>query len=119
MSAEIAILKSLQHPNVVSYYGHEEKDGQLRIYMEFVPKSLSQVITQRRNEKRPFTALEIKQIALGVAKGLDYLHTLARPIMHRDIKARAISIRATLLLTLFAFRARTYLLTPRQRVLLQ
>lgn len=86
VSAEIAILRSLQHPNIVCYYGHEEKDGQLRIYMEFVPQSLYQVITMRRKEERPFSALEVRQVALGVAKGLEYLHTLPRPIMHRDIK---------------------------------
>lgn len=37
---EVAILSSLQHANIVSFYGFEERGHELRIYMELVPSSL-------------------------------------------------------------------------------
>jgi serine/threonine protein kinase len=76
----------------VTYYGHEEKDNELRIYMEFMPQSLHQLITQRRREGKPFLAAEIKKLASDVARGLDHLHSLPRPIIHRDVKSKNVLV---------------------------
>lgn len=37
LRSEIKLLQSLQHPRIVQYFGSEEKDGVLSIFMEYMP----------------------------------------------------------------------------------
>ena len=36
LNNEIRILKKLRHKRIVSYYGSEQRDGQLHLFMEFM-----------------------------------------------------------------------------------
>jgi len=37
LNNEICILKKLRHERIVSYFGSEQRDGQLHLFMEFMP----------------------------------------------------------------------------------
>lgn len=89
---EISILESLRHDNVVTYLGHDVKEDSgrrvIHLFMEYFPLSLSSVIKhQREQTKKPLSPAAVRTYALEVAKGMHYMHSLAPPILHRDIKS--------------------------------
>jgi serine/threonine protein kinase len=83
LEREIEILRHLQHPNIVSYLGHDEIDGSLYIYLEYMPGgSMAQVLAQFG----PYEEDLIRSHARGLLKGLEYLHTREPAVLHRDVK---------------------------------
>lgn len=84
---EIQVLSSLQHTNVVTYYGCKKLPRFLIIYMEYVDMgSLEDLARQYGNFPEDVTAKYTEQIL----QGLDYLHT--HSIVHRDIKTANILV---------------------------
>lgn len=91
LSDELNIFRSLRHPNIVSYLGHELKDGALYVFMEFVAGgSLSSII----HEFGPLEGQLLKSATLGMIMGLDYLHSRSPPVVHRDIKGANVLVDA-------------------------
>ena len=89
---------------------------QFAIVTEYVPGgSLFGVLHE---QKRPLDVLTKLDIALDVARGMDYLHTLPPPIIHRDLNSHNIllgdSVRSFFPFFLvsfdFAFLGRKYLM---------
>jgi hypothetical protein len=78
---EIALLRQLDHPNIVKCLGEDHDDRTLRIYMEYVTGgSISSIL-------RIFGPLSEKQASIfgkQMLQGLLYLHS--RNICHRDLK---------------------------------
>ncbi|NXH31943.1 TOPK kinase, partial [Myiagra hebetior] len=92
---EARILRGLQHPNIVGYRAlTEAPDGSLCLAMEFGgEKSLHDLIEERREQGLgAFPASTILQVALSVARGLQYLHTEQR-LLHGDIKSPNVVVR--------------------------
>jgi len=88
---EILIMEALEHENIVTYIGHDfSLVGQIRLYMELYMRTLHGAIHARQKSKQLFLVSEMLPIALGVAKGLQYLHTMPCPIVHRDLKSENI-----------------------------
>eukprot|EP00931_Biecheleriopsis_adriatica_P046210 TRINITY_DN26521_c0_g1_i3.p1 TRINITY_DN26521_c0_g1~~TRINITY_DN26521_c0_g1_i3.p1 ORF type:complete len:391 (-),score=41.98 TRINITY_DN26521_c0_g1_i3:54-1226(-) len=88
---ELEILKHLRHPNIVSFFGHEVKDGELCIFMEYMPGgSLSSMLS----EFGPLPGQLLQKAALGMLHGLDYLHRRNPPVIHRDIKSANVLVDA-------------------------
>ncbi|GLT56887.1 hypothetical protein SLA2020_299010 [Shorea laevis] len=84
---EIELLSRVHHKNVVSLLGFcFERHEQMLIY-EFVPNdTLYGTLSGKSGIKLDWTRR--LKVALGVARGLVYLHELANPpIIHRDIKS--------------------------------
>ena len=80
---EIAIVKDLKHPRIVTYLGHDYQDECLYIYLEYMAGgSLSQALTQFGCFEEPLVLSYAKEIL----EGLEYLHTHDPPVVHRDIK---------------------------------
>ena len=78
---EIKLLSSLQHQNIVTYYGCKKLPRFLIIYMEYVDMgSLEDLFRQYGTFPEDVTAKYTEQIL----RGLDYLHS--HSVMHRDIK---------------------------------
>lgn len=78
---EIALLRELQHPNIVRYLGSQYNDNALNIFLEYVPGgSLSSVLVTYGVLEETLMKTFIKQILAG----LTYLHN--KSIVHRDIK---------------------------------
>jgi len=81
--AELRLLETLQHPNVVQYFGtiHNKTNNQLEIFTEFVEGGSVASVVKR------FGALEhsvIRKYTKQVLEALVYLHNIG--IVHRDIK---------------------------------
>ncbi|XAR56213.1 Non-specific serine/threonine protein kinase [Bertholletia excelsa] len=87
---EIELLSRLHHKNIVSLVGFCCEQGEQMLVYEYIPngtlyQSLAGKSGIRLDWKRRL------QIAIGAARGLQYLHELANPpIIHRDIKSNNI-----------------------------
>jgi len=86
---EVQILCELNHPNVIGFIGACTREpSQLCIMTEYARGgSLHSVIHQ---QKRRLDLQKKLDIATDVAKGMQYLHNLPHPIIHRDLNPRNI-----------------------------
>ncbi|KAB1213762.1 Pto-interacting protein 1 [Morella rubra] len=92
--AQVSMVSRLKHENVVKLVGYCV-DGPLRVLaFEYAPNgSLHDILHGRKGVKgaQPGPVLSWSQrvkIAVGAARGLEYLHERAQPhIIHRDIKS--------------------------------
>jgi len=90
---EIEILKSIKHPNVVSYKDSGElifegkKFGFL--VLNFIAgETLAEKISREKFE----SVYDLKQIISEVLNGLNYLHSLPEPIIHNEITPQNIML---------------------------
>lgn len=81
LEAEIDLLKNLQHERIVLYYGTQQTDLHVYIFMEYLPGgSVHDHIKQHGALNESLTRKYTRQILQGVS----FLHTTL--IVHRDIK---------------------------------
>lgn len=85
---EVRYLSSIQHRNLVTLLGYCQENGQQILVYDYIPNGSVSIhlygVGQVSKEK-----LEFKhrlQIALGAAKGLQYLHSLSPRLVHKDFK---------------------------------
>jgi transitional endoplasmic reticulum ATPase len=90
---EIEFLKSIKHPNIVSYKDSGElifegkKFGYL--VLNFIAgETLAEKISRERIE----SVYDLKQIITAVLNGLNYLHSLPEPIIHNEITPQNIML---------------------------
>ena len=87
MKDEISILRKLNHPNIVNYYGFIETNNQLMIKMEYIKYgTLKNWINNRENINEE----EASTIIGRILSATEYLH--GKQICHRDIKPENIMI---------------------------
>lgn len=84
---EMALLKELNHENIVRYYGSSSEGAFLNIFLEYVPGGSVHLMLQLYG---PFEEPLIRNFVRQVLVGLSYLH--AMDIIHRDIKGANILI---------------------------
>ena len=95
---ELPIMLELHHPNIVelkSYYktkAENKSDDEffLNCIMEYVPLTLSNLISKNRKTKSKFSPIILKLFSFQMLKCIGYLHSLG--ICHRDIKPQNILI---------------------------
>ena len=87
---EIAIHRTLNHPNIVAYLGELEATitGNIGLIMELV--SGGDLLEIRNKRRGPFSGVLQLSIARDIALGLHYLHELK--IIHRDLKCENVLI---------------------------
>ncbi|KAK7246667.1 hypothetical protein RIF29_41537 [Crotalaria pallida] len=87
--AEVATLSSIRHVNVVKLYcSITSEDSSLLVY-ELLPNGSLWDRLHTCNNKKTKMGWEVRyDIALGAARGLEYLHHgCDRPVIHRDVKS--------------------------------
>jgi len=93
---ECIILSKLRHPHIVHFVGIRcgQNPNDLSLVMECLHTDLAKFLDEH-HEKGVDIPLSIKlSILLDVSYGLLYLHTLTRPIIHRDLSASNILLTA-------------------------
>ncbi|KAJ3318841.1 hypothetical protein HDU76_000705 [Blyttiomyces sp. JEL0837] len=88
--SEAKLLSKLRHPRIVRFYGIVDSvDTGLGIVMEYVSEgSLNQYY--QANIRPEFK--DRLQLALDIANGMNYLHKMNPPILHRDLKSMNVLI---------------------------
>ncbi|WVZ87779.1 hypothetical protein U9M48_034364 [Paspalum notatum var. saurae] len=79
---EIMILKSVNHDNVIRFYGACTKQRKYVIVTEYMPGG--NLYDFLRKQKNILELTVVLRIAIGISKGMDYLHQ--NNIIHRDLK---------------------------------
>lgn len=81
LQREINLLKEIDHPNIVRYFGSENTEDALNIFLEYIPGgSLASIVAHDGAIDEP----QARNFTRQIVDGLKYLHD--RNIIHRDIK---------------------------------
>ncbi|XP_027354903.1 cold-responsive protein kinase 1-like [Abrus precatorius] len=86
---EIKVITSIEHENLVKLYGCCVEDNhRILVYGYLENNSLAQTLLGAGNSSIQFSWHVRRNICIGVARGLAFLHEEVQPqIIHRDIKA--------------------------------
>jgi len=82
---EIYIMKSLRHPNVLQFLGYCNVESEIMLITEYMPKGSLYKILHDKNIKLEWNMLI--NIALDIARGMNYLHCSDPIVIHRDLKS--------------------------------
>ncbi|XP_062227205.1 receptor protein kinase TMK1-like [Phragmites australis] len=88
--AEIAVLTKVRHRNLVSILGYSTEGNERLLVYEYMPNgALSKHLFQwKQSELEPLSWKKRLNIALDVARGMEYLHNLGHHrFIHRDLKS--------------------------------
>ncbi|KAL5995726.1 hypothetical protein ACLOJK_025795 [Asimina triloba] len=91
---EVWYLSSIHHRNIVSLLGYCLENNQQMLAYEYVPNGsvsghlygAGQVSNERLEFKHRLS------VALGAAKGMEHLHTLNPPLLHKNFKTRNVLV---------------------------
>ncbi|XP_076921750.1 uncharacterized protein LOC143583293 [Bidens hawaiensis] len=82
---EVSLMKRLRHPNILLFMGAVTSPQHLCIVTEFLIRgSLFQILQQKSARLDWRRRL---QMAIDIARGMNYLHQYNPPIVHRDLKS--------------------------------
>ena len=85
---EILLQQSIAHPLFARFEDALESDSATLLLMEYVRgRDLSAVLSGKRLSEK-----QALRIAIQLAEGLQYLHTLPNPVLYRDLKPENIRI---------------------------
>ncbi|ETV66000.1 TKL protein kinase [Aphanomyces astaci] len=87
--AEIKLMLNLKHPNILDFLGFSwnPKDHNLCFLTEYMKNGDLFYYLQKRKTVLTWKREKI-QLALDIAQGLVYLHSLTPKIIHRDLKSK-------------------------------
>jgi serine/threonine protein kinase len=78
---EIAMMKELHHPNIISFLGMEQTSNKIYILMEYANRGSLRQYYQKRG---PLKEAQVASCTRQILTGLAYLHS--KGIAHRDVK---------------------------------
>ncbi|OQR81751.1 kinase [Thraustotheca clavata] len=89
--AEIKLMLNLKHPNILDFLGFSwnPRDGNLCFLTAYMKNGDLFYHLQKRKATLTWPTEKV-QIALDIAQGLVYLHSLTPKIIHRDLKSKNI-----------------------------
>ncbi|XP_021613833.1 probable serine/threonine-protein kinase PBL21 isoform X3 [Manihot esculenta] len=93
---EVLMLSLLHHPNLVTLIGYCTSGDQRLLVYEYMPMgSLENHLFDLGSDKEPLNWSTRMKIAVGAARGLEYLHCRANPpVIYRDLKSANILLDA-------------------------
>lgn len=93
---EVLMLSLLHHPNLVTLLGYSTDCDQRILVYEFMPLgSLQDHLLDLTPNSQPLSWNTRMKIAVGAARGIEYLHEVANPpVIYRDLKASNILLDA-------------------------
>ena len=88
---ECQLLEKANHPNIIKFYGayHDEETGEPILVMERMKENLREYLMREKGKLSWQKAIEI---CLSIVRGLRYLHSLPKAIVHRDLNEKNIMI---------------------------
>eukprot|EP01117_Protostelium_nocturnum_P016265 TRINITY_DN6397_c0_g1_i10.p1 TRINITY_DN6397_c0_g1~~TRINITY_DN6397_c0_g1_i10.p1 ORF type:complete len:1265 (-),score=336.19 TRINITY_DN6397_c0_g1_i10:364-4158(-) len=87
---EAQILRELNHPNIVDFYGMHQLDDELYIIMEYCSLGSLDHWIAKQSECSSVTSALLLNISIDIAKGMQYL--ASQGIIHRDLSARNVLV---------------------------
>ncbi|XP_015573007.2 protein kinase STUNTED isoform X1 [Ricinus communis] len=87
--AEIDIITTLHHNNIISLFGFCFEHNNLLLVYDFLSRgSLEENLHGNKKDGNSFGWQGRFKVAVGVAEALDYLHSFCdQPVIHRDVKS--------------------------------
>ena len=90
---ETALLKTIKHPNIVSYKDSGELIHENKKFAYLVLDFIAGETLAERIIREPITSwYDVKQFMSGVLQGLSYLHSLPDPVIHNEITPQNIML---------------------------
>ncbi|KAK1438371.1 hypothetical protein QVD17_04179 [Tagetes erecta] len=87
---EVASIGKISHINIVSLLGFCSDNHKRALIYEFMPNGSLEKFIQNHNSQNPsiqLSVMKLYEVALGIARGLEYLHRECNPhVLHLDIK---------------------------------
>lgn len=100
--AEIRILNTLDHPNIVKYYEEYENDKYMYLVMEYCEGGdMYDIIAQLQKENKGFSEKEAAKIMETLLRAINHCHE--NKICHRDLKPENIMIGSEGLIKIIDF----------------
>ena len=89
LTNECTIWSRLAHPNIVSFYGMASTPSSIWLVCEFFSDGSLQSRHEqsRRSKEPPLSTFRLVSELRQIAKGMEYLHSLDPPVLHRDLKS--------------------------------
>lgn len=101
---ELMLLSRLHHRNLVKLEGFCDDDGLQILVYEFMENGDLSDNLFGKNGKLPLTSTQRLEVVLGIARGLDYLHSFADPpVIHRDVKPSNVLLNHSMMAKLSDF----------------
>jgi transitional endoplasmic reticulum ATPase len=90
---EIELLKQIKHPNIVTYKDSGELIHEGKKFGFLVLNFIGGETLLEQIAREPVNSIyDVKQTAIGILNGLNYLHSLPEPIIHNEITPQNIML---------------------------
>ncbi|KAJ6758950.1 KINASE CX32 putative-RELATED [Salix koriyanagi] len=85
-TTEISLLGKVSHPNIIKLLGFCRENEEKILVYEYLPKgTLEHLLFSKKPDRVLSWEIRLK-IAMEIAEGLSYLHSLEHPVIHKDLK---------------------------------